>query len=384
MECDLIFVSMENWDEIWRRNQFVCAELVRRHPKIKLLFVGVQRNLWRYLARGRVGPLLREAHYTVPGIPQISVLRPLRVGLERYHRGRQLNGSITRRHVKRLQRSLSLRRPVLWINPHSAVNLVGQCDEAAVIYDITDDWISSSQSPQAADVVRQQDAELCNHADAVIVCSQRLFDMKRRMASSLHLIPNGVDAEHYRAVLGGNGPLPEAAAGWTKPVFGYTGSVHPDRVDVELVREFARRIKGTVVLLGPDMLTPQDKARLALPNVVVFGAVPYHDLPQYMRAFDVCIVPHRMTPFTESLNPIKLWEYLAAGKPIVSTDVAGFRDYPQFVRLARNVDEFVTAADRALNEDPNLPIARQAEARKHSWTRRVDDIERVIDEAIQR
>jgi teichuronic acid biosynthesis glycosyltransferase TuaH len=60
-------------------------------------------------------------------------------------------------------------------------------------------------------------------------------------------------------------------------------------------------------------------------RVHLTGAVPYAEVPEYMRAFDVCITPHRMTLFTESLNPIKLWEYLAAGKPIVSTDVAGFR-----------------------------------------------------------
>jgi len=384
MENDLIFISLENWDEIWRRNQFICAELVRRHPSIKLLFVGVQRNLWRYLAKGDGFSLLRDSSARVPQMSQIVVTRPLRIGLERYRHGRLLNQKITRRHIKRIQVSLGLRRPVLWVNPHSAVNLVGHFDEAAVIYDITDDWTTASQSAEAAEMVKRQDSELCGRADAVIVCSNRLFDMKRAMTSSLHLIANGVDAEHYREVLEGGGPLPEAAARWKKPVYGYTGSVHSDRVDVELVRKFAQRTNGTVVLLGPNMLVPEDRARLDLPNVVLFGPLPYQELPKYMRGFDVCIVPHRVTAFTESLNPIKLWEYLAAGKPIVSTDVAGFRDYPQFVHLARNIDEFVLATDVAAKEDPSLAAARQAEARKHSWTRRVDEIERVIDGAIQR
>jgi len=189
--------------------------------------------------------------------------------------------------------------------------------------------------------------------------------------------------------LHGTGPLPEAAAQWIKPVYGYTGSVHPDRVDVELVREFAQRVKGTVVLLGPDMLPPQAKARLALPNVVIFGPVPYAQVPAYMRAFDVCIVPHRMSAFTESLNPIKLWEYLAAGKPIVSTDVAGFRDYPKLVRLARTADELVAAAHAALAEagiaeGESLAAQRQAIARENSWQQRVDEIERVIEECLIR
>jgi glycosyltransferase involved in cell wall biosynthesis len=97
-----------------------------------------------------------------------------------------------------------------------------------------------------------------------------------------------------------------------------------------------------------------------------------------MRAFDVCIVPHRVTPFTESLNPIKLWEYLAAGKPIVSTDVAGFRDYPQFVRIASDAPSFLQAVQAALTEDPSLPQARRAEAQHHSWNSRLDAVEQVI------
>jgi hypothetical protein len=97
------------------------------------------------------------------------------------------------------------------------------------------------------------------------------------------------------------------------------------------------------------MIPDADRAELtALPNVKLTGPMPYQQLPDYMRAFAVCMVPHLVTPFTESLNPIKLWEYLAAGKPIVSSKVAGFRDYPQWVRLAEGAEEFVREIRAAL------------------------------------
>jgi glycosyltransferase involved in cell wall biosynthesis len=114
------------------------------------------------------------------------------------------------------------------------------------------------------------------------------------------------------------------------------------------------------------------------------GPVSYQRIPEYMRAFDVCIVPHRMTPFTESLNPIKLWEYLAVGKPIVATPVAGFRDYPQFVSLAATADQFLAAMQAALTEDPGSAPARRAEAAKHSWVSRVDQIETVLADSVER
>ncbi len=103
-----------------------------------------------------------------------------------------------------------------------------------------------------------------------------------------------------------------------------------------------------------------------------------------MRAFDVCIVPHKVTPFTESLNPIKLWEYLAAGKPIVATDLAGFRDFPDLVSITKTYDQFIAACLAAPYEDPKRPTLRQIEARKHSWHRRVDQIEQVLEHCVHR
>jgi len=97
-----------------------------------------------------------------------------------------------------------------------------------------------------------------------------------------------------------------------------------------------------------------------------------------MRAFDVCMVPHRVTPFTESLNPIKLWEYLAAGKPIVSTNVAGFRDYPDLVSVADTSDDFVSRLALAPVESPDLPALRQQAVRQHTWDQRVAAVEALL------
>ncbi len=372
---DLIFVSMENWDEVWRRNQFLCAGLARRFPERKILFVGLTRDATNDLRHGRL-PSLTATDETVPGLPNITLTRPLKLLPNTLEWGRRLNEVLFRSQVRHASRRLGLKNPLLWLNPHAAVHMAGQMGESAVVYDITDDWTTLTQSSVLKALTVAQDKELCRRADAVVVCSERLFAIKRDLARNLHLIPNGVDAGHYETVLDGQGPLPAPADGWAKPVIGYTGSIHPDRVDVALVESLARRFpSGTVALVGPNMLTGKDLARLqACPNVVLTGPVPYARLPEMMRAFDVCMTPHRVSAFTESLNPIKLWEYLAAGKPIVSTDVAGFRDYPQFVRIASDADGFADAVEAALREDPAAGEARRAEARRHSWDARLDQI----------
>jgi len=387
MTRDLIFISMETWDEHWRRNQFVCAELARRHPQRKILFLGVPRNIWRYGASGDIGTLLRSPVATVPGLPNITTSRALRIGLERFQWGLRLNQSITRRHVAHLARRLELEHPILWLNPHFAVHMVGRMGESAVVYDITDDWTARDQAPWLAEQVRRQDAELCRKADAVIVCSTRLQEMKQPLADGkLHLIPNGVDAEHYRTVLAGTGPLPPAAAAWPRPVYGYTGTVHQDRLDVELVAAVAARLNaGSLVFIGPNHLPPAVVRRLTETGRVIFHpAVPYQNIPQFMRGFDVCVVPHRVSPFVESLQPIKLWEYLAAGKPIVATDIAGFRDYPDLVRIATAPDEFCRQLEAAAAENPSLATQRQAVAMENSWQTRVDAIEGVLAGVVNR
>jgi glycosyltransferase involved in cell wall biosynthesis len=381
----LIFVSMENWDEIWRRNQFVCAELVRRRPDLRILFVGLPVNVSNSLRRGRVREIFRPSTYAAPGVERITVTHPPKLLPDSLAAGRAINGAMFRRHVRKVAGRLGLRNPVLWLNPHYAVHAAGRMGESAVIYDITDDWTTLTQSPRLVRRIKEQDAELCRRADATIVCSERLRDMKRDLAEHLYLIPNGVDARHYARVLDGGATIPDDARNWRKPVLGYTGTLHPDRVDVGLIESLAKAHAGTVALVGPNYLSPEDNQRLLAPgNVVMPGPVPYARIPDYMAAFDVCITPHRMTPFTESLNPIKLWEYLAAGLPIVSTDVAGFRDYPQHVRLARTPAEFNTACAAALAEGRAKSAGRREEAARHSWASRVDQIEAVIEATLDR
>ena len=282
-------------------------------------------------------------------------------------------------------RKVGIRHPILYINPHNAAHMAGHMGEAAVIYDIGDDWISMDQPQWLRQRAIAQDATLCRKADAVIVVSQQLFDLKRSLAANLHLIPNGVDTKKFDAIET-QAKLPTHGMQWPKPVLGYLGTAHSGRIDVPLVENLARRLTGgSIVFLGPEMLSVEEKKSLAATGRVIFaGVVEHSDVPSYTRQFDVCITPHQINPFTESNNPLKLWEYLACGKPIVSTSIAGFRDYPQFVRLADNVDEFYAAVQDALREAPALGEARRSEARHHSWDARLNAIEAVIEDCLSR
>jgi hypothetical protein len=116
----------------------------------------------------------------------------------------------------------------------------------------------------------------------------------------------------------------------------YVGTLHDARLDVELVLDVARALgSATVVLVGPDALTPASRLRLASqPNVVQLGSRPHASVPGYLQHADVVIVPHLINPFTESLDPVKAYECAAISTPTVATPVAGFRELSTLLRVA--------------------------------------------------
>ena len=432
---DLIFLSLENWDEVWRRNQFVCAELARRFPDRRILFVGkslfvpqLARQMRSTSGRASVRRTLRQRLWRVPELPNIWVFNPIKPLPNPLPGARALNENLAARQLRGAAKRAGIENPLLWINPHDSGFLIGKLGERGVVYDITDDWELAELDPAIGARIAALDRELCQRADLTMVCSAALFESRRTIARNLALIPNGVNTKHYArideldkrpqgsfnangtfvpdspnnalnssfngsvdsSVNGSSQSLPRDVSkgnavwerAWPRPVFGYTGTLHRERIDLDLVVKLARAHPGgSVVLVGPQHWA-DDSLQRALeenPNLHAPGAVPYRKIPEVMARFDVCIVPHQCSEFVESLNPIKLWEYLAAGRPIVSTDVAGFRDYPELVGITADAPEFIAACRAALVQigtpaGESLKAVRRAEAANHSWRARVDDI----------
>ena len=380
----IVFVSLEPWDEIWRRNQFVCDGLLRKSVDTKILFVQPPFDN-SYALRSRKLNKIRHSPSIVDGgySGRLKLFTPTKWFPNSLPIGRALNEKQFLRQLKRISHNLGWTATHLWINQHESAHLVGEGLAANTLYDITDDWTKFSGNQSLLDLITSQDTTLCTSCDHVIVCSQQLFEDKAKLVESkrLHLIPNGVHSEHYKAVSDTRLHVHKIANDWTKPVFGYTGTIHGDRVDVSLVASVAQAYpSATIAMVGPNLLDQAEQQSLdRFSNIVFTGSQSYTDLPDIMRAFDVCMVPHLVTPFTESLNPIKLWEYLAAGKPIVSTNVAGFRDYPNLVSVAATSDDFVSLLVLASSESLDLPSQRREAARQHTWDQRIETIEALLN-----
>lgn len=382
---DLICIGMEEWDEVWRRTQNLMVRLARRHPDWRILFVSSHLDLPHQCRRLAFRTLWRKvrarSRERVEGLPNLFVTQPMDWIPETLPGGRRMNEMLIRGQIRRAVRRAQLRCPVLWIKPYYAAHLVGALHESATIYDVGDDWSAMYPAQSAAaDRTRRQDEWLTRQADAVSVVSPALLKAKNLLRQDVREIPNGVDFERYAPIARHQVPPEAATEHWPRPIIGYTGTMHAARLDIDLILHIARSYPhGTVALVGPDYLPPELRQRLqSEPAVKFVPAVPHERLHEMLAAFDACIVPSLRNSFTESQNPLKLFEYLAAGLPIVSTRISGFRDFPDLVYLADEPEAFVAALHQALAEPAAKRLERSERARAHSWEERVGRVERMI------
>jgi len=157
--------------------------------------------------------------------------------------------------------------------------------------------------------------------------------------------------------------------------------LHEARLDVDLVIELARSLPAlSILLVGPDSLEPPTRQRLVSePNLRLLGARPYADVPAYLQHAEVVIVPHRITPFTESLDPIKAYECLAIATPTVATPVAGFRELASDITIA-SPTAFVAAVSSVLNAPPK----REVNFSLVSWDERARCFDVLLGRALAR
>ncbi len=310
--------------------------------------------------------------------PNLHVASPLVLPLPGMPGVDRLNTSLLTAAIRSYARRAGLTRPILWTFLPNTIGLVGKLGESRVIYHCVDEYSAFAGVPREA--LRRMEEALVRRADLVLASSETLADERRRWNPRTHFVSHGVDVSHFaRALDAGLAPPPDAA-GLGRPVIGFFGLI-AEWVDLELIGEIARRRPAwTVVMIGKANVGTS--ALHALPNVRLLGQKPYAALPAYCRAFDVGIIPFRIDALTMRANPLKLREYLAAGLPVVSSDLPEVRKYAGLAHVAADAGGFVAAIEAALAErDDEHARARTAAMADESWEARVEQMSELIEEA---
>jgi glycosyltransferase involved in cell wall biosynthesis len=362
---DLVVVSLEAWDDVWRRHQHLVSRLLTTDPALRVLFVepaADPMHAARLGGRPSPGRGLREGRLA-GAEGRLWLFQPTKWFPRRLdHRADQRLS----RSIVRAAGDLGFDRPVLWLNDPLSADLLRRTGWPA-LYDITDDWLLADRSQRDHDRLAEGEAYLLEHCRHIVVCSQRLLETKQ--GPRVTLVRNAVDLEAYTRDLPRPPDLPDGR------VVLYVGTLHRDRLDVELSVALARALVGaaTLVFVGPVALSAADLDLLAAAGARLLGPREHIIVPAYLTHADVLVVPHVVTAFTESLDPIKVYEYLAARRPVVSTDVAGFRE---IVPVSSSAD-FAAAVDDALHH-PVLPTVTAVA----SWDDRAREMRRVVDELV--
>lgn len=384
-----LVVFGDDWGRHVSTMQHMLRHLFSDHPTIWVNGIGhrVPRmsdagrawNKLRDIARGPVSSVIDVGSTPVVDTSSAAPLRIIHPRVLPWHHWpgvEQFNSRSLTRDITSALRQCGLGRPVIITGSPPSVSVFGKLDEVATIYICMDDWAHLPTVSPAMLLPLEQ--RLLHRADAVVATARALTQSKVPQSGRVHYLPQGVNFEHFSAAR----PLPHDIEHLPRPWIGFAGGVGP-AVDPEIIHGLAREFPhGSIILVGPEQ---DGLARLAGSNIHRMGSRPYAVLPAYVQAFDVGIIPYVRNPWTEAVDPLKLLEYLAAGIPVVTTDLPEIRKYADSVQIAADVRTFVAAVRAALTEDSESSRrARQAVALQNTWSARADEFRRVMDEVLSR
>jgi glycosyltransferase involved in cell wall biosynthesis len=389
----VICLAPDPWEGLWRNRHQIMTRLARRNTVLYVEPRLYYPETWRRLRGGRLKP----ADFRKP------LAQHYAEGLWIYHdpyyapvSGRRTGGPLTaalrrRAMLGTLKQLEATRPPILWLVRPYFADVIGQYGEELVVYHVTDEYSAYASVTDQA-VVKQAEEAMLRRADLVIVTAPALLESKRPFNPHTYLVPNGVDYAGFQKTLADHSTEctdPQSAIHGPQSVrVGYSGALN-EKINFELLAYIARaRPDWELVLIGQlDLFSHPDKADVLrdLPNVRWTGRLPVTALPSAIASLDVCLLPYERNEWTANIDSLKLYEYLACGRPVVSTDVPTARGYGDLVRIADAPDDFVAQiAASAVETDPTLIERRKAIAAANTWEHRVTRIEELLAEALVR
>jgi glycosyltransferase involved in cell wall biosynthesis len=328
-------------------------------------------RLWRRLKRG-----LRGAR---PASEGLHVLAPLVLPLHSKEAVRRLNRWLLRFQVKRATRKLGMKRPILWAYVPQAETVIDALDPELIVYHCVDDV--AAQKGVDADSFREAEERFAKRADLVLASAPALAERMRTLSDHVLYAPNVADTATFATALE-SGPVDEAIEKLPHPRLVFQGAIVATKLDVQLLAEVAKlRPDWSIVLVGPrgagdptGDLSPLDEA----PNIHQIGPRLANDLPKVLRGADIGLIPYAINDLTRSVFPMKVYEYLAAGLPVLATPLPAL-DGVEGIETVASTEELVAVCERELAVDsPKRCQERSLAAASYSWEARIEEIERVL------
>lgn len=358
---DLLVFPIIDWGYRFQRPQQLARELARRGHRVFYLRT--------HLAAGRSCGVERMAE----GVGVVDLPGP---GAFDLYRDRLEPAAVEKGQaaLAGLREDFRLEEVVCWVQFPTWRPLVEAVQRRwgwRVVYDCMDDHGGFAATGAA---VGDEEEALVAASDLVVASSRALFARWERRARQVLLLPNATDFEHFHR----GGPEPAELRGVGRPIIGYYGAI-AEWFDVDmLAAAAAARSAWQFVLIGRTDGADVEGLR-SLRNVHLLGERPYGELPGYLHAFDVAVIPFRRTALTAATNPVKFYEYLSAGKPVVAVDLPELAPFAELFYPVRSAADFVLQIEAALAERSPAQQARIELARGNTWQERADRLTAAVD-----
>jgi glycosyltransferase involved in cell wall biosynthesis len=358
---DVICFSIVDWNFRFQRPQQIMSQFAANGHRVFLIRL---EQALPAQARPRFAlTRLKENLYQIT----LSALRPVMINQEDVKGG---NAETLCAALEELRTAYGIGEAIAYVMTPSWTTMAQEVQRRwgwRVIYDCMDEW---DGFPGFGRLAAHAEDRLVQSCDLLVVTANRLLEKWRRYDRPTVLARNGVDFDFYQERYQPNKML----LGTKHPIVGYFGAI-ADWFDLELMVEVARRRPDlTFVFLGGVFEVDVTELR-NLSNVQVLGQQPYETMPQYLYNFDVCVIPFKINNTTQATDPVKVYEYLSSGKPVVSVDLSELSSFRELLYVARDRDHFVEQLDKAVAEDdPAIRERRRKFAAENNWGRRYDAI----------
>jgi glycosyltransferase involved in cell wall biosynthesis len=372
----IVCVGFADWDtELWTNQQHLMSRLARANKVLFVESLGLRRPTLASRDLRRIARRLRRAFVLRKTLEGPIVLSPLVIPFHGSGVIDALNARLLRAQVHRATSKLGMSAPILWGYVPQAEVLLEALDPALVVYHCVDDI--AAQAGVHASGFRAAERRFVARADLVLASSPSLAAHMRELSGNVLYAPNVADTAHFATALE-PGEVDPSLARLPEPRIVFTGAIVATKLDMPLLTELARaRPRWSFALVGPvgsgDPHTDVGALR-AEPNIHLLGARRYADLPAVLRGAGVGIIPYARNALTASIFPMKVYEYLAAGLPVVATELPALAGVTG-IEIACDAAEMAEKLERALAADsPELRAARSLAAREHSWEQRLEAI----------
>lgn len=386
---DIICISLTDWDTEMVSNRY---QIMTRFAKQNRVFfferpLGIislllSRNILKNITKVFRGPIKRRDNlFTIMPFkfPSMKYLAFTRI----------LNMLIYQSYIKLVTKKWKITNPILWFYNYEASNLISTISCKAAIYHCTEDHDRISQywtKYHNLVNVKEQEEQMIRKANIVFAVSDHLAEKCKSYNNNSYPILNAVDYELYKQAqekhnLPGDWPKNLKTE---KKRLGYIGNIS-QKVNITLLLEVAMRFRDfNLMIVGPVMGVDREtwQSLLRCSNVFYFDRQPVEKLPIFLSFIDVCLIPFIQDEwFVKASQPLKLFEYLASGKPIVTTSLLAINKYEKYIYISNNTEEFIGNIAQALKEDETGELSKERTliAKNNTWDMRFKNMNEIIE-----